>query len=112
METGGETGLINRGELEHIVSRIEYEIDPSKQDEDIFWKSALIFRGIVSGHPFTDGNKRTGWEVTDIFLRNNGWKLKVGPYEAEDFIISVAMKPTELDIVQGWIQENTVKLEE
>jgi death-on-curing protein len=40
-------------------------------------------------HPFIDGNKRVAFFATDVFLRLNGWRLKVDPDEAHAFLIGL-----------------------
>jgi death-on-curing protein len=42
---------------------------------------------IINNHCFVDGNKRVGFALTAIFLRLNGFQLKVPSKEAEFFIV-------------------------
>lgn len=39
---------------------------------DVFAKAAMLLRGITAGHPFQDGNKRTGFLVATYFLEASG----------------------------------------
>jgi prophage maintenance system killer protein len=52
------------------------------QDEDPhpahFDKAAMLLRGIVQGHPFTDANKRTGFLVAVYYLDRVGFVLRPG----------------------------------
>jgi len=41
----------------------------------IFDKAAALFRGIVAGHPFGDGNKRTGFLLAAYFLQQTGYPV-------------------------------------
>lgn len=46
----------------------------SNREEDIILRGAHIFnKFLVEGHPFIDGNKRTGWATLWIFLASNGY---------------------------------------
>ena len=58
-ETGGEYGVLSHGDIEFITDFIKSQIY-SMNIKDKFYLSALILRNIISGHPFVDGNKRTG----------------------------------------------------
>jgi len=40
-------------------------------------------------HPFVDGNKRVAFFATDVFLRLNGWQLKVDPDDAHKTLIAL-----------------------
>ncbi len=40
-------------------------------------------------HPFVDGNKRVAFFATDVFLRLNGYKLKVDAKKAHRFLIGL-----------------------
>ena len=35
----------------------------------------MLFRGITQGHPFTDGNKRTGFLIAAYLLDLLGWPI-------------------------------------
>lgn len=41
----------------------------------IYKKIALLWRAILVGHPFTDGNKRTAFGVTALLLERSNIKL-------------------------------------
>ena len=41
--------------------------------EDIILRGAHIFNKFLVGHPFIDGNKRTGWGTLWLFLAGNGY---------------------------------------
>jgi len=40
-------------------SNLDFAIDSANQEKNIYRSNAKLLRGIVSGHPFLDGNKRT-----------------------------------------------------
>ncbi|MFZ2070442.1 MAG: type II toxin-antitoxin system death-on-curing family toxin [Halobacteriota archaeon] len=72
--TGGEKGLLNEGILSFVLDLIRTEKLYSEKIGDLFTRAGILLRGIISGHPFVDGNKRAGFEATDIFLRMNGYE--------------------------------------
>jgi prophage maintenance system killer protein len=38
-------------------------------------KAAMLLRGITQGHPFNDGNKRTGFLIVAYYLDRMGYPL-------------------------------------
>ncbi|CAD6492348.1 MAG: hypothetical protein CHKLHMKO_00261 [Candidatus Argoarchaeum ethanivorans] len=74
--TGGEKGMLNEGILSFVLDLIRTEKLYSENIGDLFARAGILLRGIISGHPFVDGNKRAGFEATDVFLRMNGYYLE------------------------------------
>lgn len=69
-EFGGRQGLARDPRLvEQVVAaafQTYAEIDPHPGPFD---KAAMLLRGITQGHPFNDGNKRTGFLTATYYLR-------------------------------------------
>ena len=59
-------GHIKIGELETLLVKSEC-IPFSGKQHDLFKQTAILFKGIIRIHIFTDGNKRTALEVTRQF---------------------------------------------
>lgn len=56
--------LINR-------SNLEFDVEMANKEKNLYMANAYIIRGIISGHPFSDGNKRTALIViTNTFQKN------------------------------------------
>ena len=66
-------------------------------------------RGIISGHPLVDGNKRAGFEATDIFLRMNGYYLEANVDEGVEFTLSIAKNELEIDSLTEWVERHAKK---
>jgi len=64
-ETGGESGILFEGTLDFIE---KFLLSDSSNEKDILRFASKILSRIIRGHPFIDGNKRTGFEATDVFL--------------------------------------------
>ena len=80
---GGSIGLQNEGNLEFILAKV-------KNAKSIFRKAAELMYGINQGHPFLDGNKRTAFETTKIFLLANNIQFKADEKESEEFMVKMA----------------------
>ena len=55
-------------------------------------KAARLAHDIAEAQAFLDGNKRTAWLVTVVFLEMNGAKLEVDQDEAAHVIRSLGMR--------------------
>ena len=47
-------------------------------------------RSIIIGHPFMDGNKRTGFQVADLLLRQEGMHIHANDKEILQALIKIA----------------------
>jgi len=101
-ETGGESGLLNMSNMEFTVDFVENQ-SYSIEIIDIFLLSAIIVRDIIQGHPFVDGNKRTGMEVLDVFLRKNGHQLDVEFQVGVAFALNVATNEMTISEIRDLI---------
>ena len=59
---GGRAGPVREeGLVERVVGAAFQTFGGSDPRPDPFEKAAMVLRGITQGHPFNDGNKRTGF---------------------------------------------------
>jgi death-on-curing protein len=90
---GGRAGP-NRGIelIEQVVGAAfqSYEGEPLYQSE--FERAAVLLRGIVQGHPFMDGNKRTGFWLAAYYLHLEGHVIptRFDVDEVEAFCLQVS----------------------
>ncbi len=68
---GGTSGSVDLGLLESALFRPQTGYYP-----DLISEAAALFESLLMNHPFTDGNKRAAFGVTDVFLRINGYSFK------------------------------------
>ena len=65
-----------------------------------------MFYGILTSHPFVDGNKRTGVIVVDTFLKENAKGFIAEEDELWDIIHKVSTGKLKFEEVVNWIREN------
>ena len=85
---GGGPGLRDRGLLESASARprnLAGYGDPDRCD-----LAAAYTFGLVSNHPFVDGNKRTGFVVGVLFLEINGLRFVASEVEATRAVLELA----------------------
>ena len=107
--TGGERGVLHAGAVEAAVARARrgHVGRPTRIEE----RAAFLLRGIAQDHPFVDGNKRTGFEAADLFLRRNGFMVAAPQEEIQAFMVRVA-GPERLDHrrISRWLRPRLKKL--
>ncbi len=103
---GGPVGIRDMGLLESALYRPQ-----TGYYNDLADMAAALFESLLINHPFVDGNKRVAFFATDVFLRLNGYKLKIKPHPAHRFLIGL-MEKGECDYksLLPWIVKHTVKL--
>jgi death-on-curing protein len=73
--------------------------------------AAALFESLMMNHPFVDGDKRVAFFATDVFLRMNGYKLKVDARNAYRFLTGLLENNCcSLDQLLPWIREHAVKI--
>jgi len=95
-ETGGYSGIISYGNIDFIVAQM-------KIPKDLIRKSAILFFGILTSHPFLDGNKRAALESMRIFLILNGSDFKSPEDEVWDKLHSISEGKLKFEEVVKWI---------
>ena len=103
---GGLPGVRDAGLLESALFRPQ-----TGYYKDLAEIATALFESLVMNHPFVDGNKRVAFFATDVFLRLNGWKLKVDADKANRFLIGHLEKGTcDFDHLLPWIRRSLVGL--
>jgi len=103
---GGRPGVRDLGLLESALYRPQ-----TGYYADLAEMAAALFESLIMNHPFVDGNKRVAFFATDVFLRMNGWKLRVDPDEAHRFLIGL-LEHRECDLAHllPWLRASLVHL--
>ena len=60
-------------------------------------KAAALLESLARNHALVDGNKRTAWTLTSLFLWMNGYILAIGADEGFDLVVGVAGGHLALD---------------
>jgi len=108
-ETGGEGGLLSLDRLESALHRPFTSFSGVELYPDLIDKVAALIHGIISAHPFVDGNKRVALVAADVCLRLNG--LCIHPSEAvEDFFWSIARGEQSVETITEWLRQHVEPL--
>ena len=109
-EFGGTPGIRSNGLLESAIKRPFQTFDGNELYPTALDKAAAIIESIVKNHPFVDGNKRTGYVLMRLFLRNNQLDINIDEEEKYQFVIKVASGKYTIDQIKNWIEVNTEKI--
>lgn len=103
---GGPAGVRDLGLLESALYRPR-----TGYYRDLAEMAAALFESLIMNHPFVDGNKRVAFFATDVFLRLNGYKLKLDASAAHRFLIGMLEKDRcTFENLLPWIRKHAVKL--
>ena len=67
--------------------------------------------GIVTGHPYRDGNKRSGFLAMAIFLGLNGREIDTAEADVVATILAVADNRCSEEELAAWVRDHLIALE-
>jgi len=106
LEHGGLPGLKDENALEAALARPHHKA--AYGEEDVFLLAAAYLYGIVRNHPFSDGNKRTGFLAAFSFLVLNGFLIKADQAQVIEFVLGIASGEIAEDGATRFLRDFTV----
>ena len=104
----------DRGALEMAVNLVQSTVFGEEAYPTIHEKAALLMIQLIKKHPFGNANKRTGLMAAIVFLKINGYTLKLETNEAVDLVIGIATFSGEFDSLKertaNKIKESIIKV--
>jgi death-on-curing protein len=77
---------------------------------DLAEMATALFESLLMNHPFVDGNKRVAFFATDVFLRLNGWQIRVDADEAHRFLIGLLeRRECNFQTLLPWIRDHLAR---
>ncbi len=102
---GGSQGVRDMGLLESALMRPQ-----TGYYNSLSLEAAALFQSLAQNIPFVDGNKRVAFATTAIFLRMNGFRLKVDPDNGESFIVQTLIgKKASIEVIADWLEQHMKK---
>jgi death on curing protein len=102
-EFGGATGLRAPGILDASLNRPFATFGGEDLFPTFFDKAAAMMHGIITGHPFIDGNKRTGYQLGRLLLQEGGHDVSASEDERYDMVIRIATGQMEVEAIKEWL---------
>lgn len=105
---GGGHGIRDEGLLDSALKRPQNLA--AYGEPTAFDLAASYAFGIARNHPFVDGNKRTAFVVSTIFLGRNGYRFTAP--EAEAAVIFIRLAAGEVDEAElgAWFRQHSSPL--
>ncbi len=107
-EHGSLPGLKDENALEAALARPQHKA--AYGEDDLFVLAAAYLYGIVRNHPFSDGNKRTGFLAAFMFLYINGHLIQADQAQVIEFVLGVAAGEIDEDGATRFLRDFTVPL--
>lgn len=99
---GGKDGVRDMGLLESALMRPQ-----TGYYKSLSLQAAALLQSLTQNHGFIDGNKRVAFATCAIFLRMNGYRLKVDPDNGESFIIDRVIKAkADIQEIASWLEKH------
>jgi death-on-curing protein len=103
-EHGGAAGLRDTGMLDSALARPATLY--SYGETDIFRLAAAYAFSLVRNHPFVDGNKRTAFLASYIFLWVNGHTVDADEASVATTMLALAAGDIAEDDFTDWLRAN------
>ena len=105
-EFGGATGLRDVGALDSAILRPQMGYY-----DGIIEEAAALMESLAMNHPFVDGNKRTAFAATEVFLSMNGHFIDCDDREAYEFFMQLfETNSFRFAQLRSWLEENVKPL--
>lgn len=99
---GGKGGVRDMGLLESALMRPQ-----TGYYKSLSLQAAALLQSLTQNHAFIDGNKRVAFATSAIFLRMNGYRLKVDADNGESFIIDRVIKAkADIEEIATWLEKH------
>jgi len=108
--TGGERGYPSKSNLEYLLDAVKDIGERLPRRQSIIKKAAFLLYNVIIVHPFLNGNKRTAFNLMEVFLDSNGYRVPVDAGEGFEFLIGVAAGRISESEVEDWIGRHLTEL--
>lgn len=103
-ESGGSHGVREMALLESALGAPQQTFGGEALHADVFAQAAALLRSIALNHPFVDGNKRSAFMATFVFLQLNGQDFAAPESEVVEYMVRVAAQKPPLEAIADWLR--------
>ncbi|WP_436515420.1 type II toxin-antitoxin system death-on-curing family toxin [Ekhidna sp. To15] len=104
---GGSNGVRDKELLDSALNRPYQTFDGNELYPTPIDKAAAILESIVKNHPFTDGNKRTGYVLARLLLMNEHLDIAANQEQKYQLVISISKGELTFDQIKEWLEKNS-----
>jgi death-on-curing protein len=110
-EHGGLPGIRDETALESALARPQHKWQYRKR-LDIPSLGAAYAYGLITNHPYRDGNKRTGFLAMVTFLSLNGYEFDATDADVVTGIVAVAAGHLSEEALAAWVRRYSRRQEQ
>ena len=100
---GGSRGVKDEGLLDSALQAPFQTYDGQELYPTVVGKIVRLGYGLITNHPFLDGNKRIGALAQLTLLELNGYRIEATDQELTDIIMGVAAGQKTEDDLNEWV---------
>lgn len=104
-------GIRDKNSIQLISQSLNQEVFGVELYPTIFDKASYLWYALSNYHCFYNGNKRTALVTTYVYLRINGYYLKIDD-SFYDISLNIVESHIEKEKIKEIIQENTVEIDQ
>ena len=104
--SGGDQGIYG-GLIDLCVESPQREVYSYEPHKTLLEKAAALMYNVNTLHPFVDGNKRTAYIATNIFLEFNGCTIVATKEEGVGISLEIANGNMDVNDITSWLEEHT-----
>ncbi|MDD6458617.1 MAG: type II toxin-antitoxin system death-on-curing family toxin [Lactimicrobium massiliense] len=102
-QSGGTDGVRDEGMLDSAISQPLQTFDNMELYPGIVDKSVRLGYGLITNHPFVDGNKRIGTHAMLVTLDINGIELQYQDEDLIQLILKIASGKADDRVLRTWV---------
>lgn len=102
-QSGGTDGVRDEGMLDSAISQPLQTFDNMELYPGIVDKAVRLGYGLITNHPFVDGNKRIGTHAMLVTLDINGIELQYQDEDLIQLILKIASGKADDRVLRTWV---------
>ena len=107
-QSGGTDGVRDEGMLDSAISQPLQTFDNMELYPGIVNKAVRLGYGLITNHPFVDGNKRIGTHAMLVTLDINGIELQYQDEDLIQLILNIASGKADDRVLRTWVLAHIV----
>jgi death on curing protein len=108
-KSGGDPGVRDLGLLDSAVAQPRAGFGGKDLYPELADKAAALAYSLVKNHPFSDGNKRTGYAAMMVFLSRNGHTIRSSIDERESVFLQFAAGQLDRETFVMWVHDRIIR---
>lgn len=104
---GGSKGVRDKDLLNSALNRPYQTFDVKELYPQVIDKAAAILESIVKNHPFSDGNKRTGYVLARLIIMDGDLDIYASQDQKYQLVILVSKGEVNFEYIKDWLKKHS-----